>query len=194
MYAEKLKQQGRALDERTRLILEVYIPGFSVTCLLAVTGWITSDAVTVIMNGGDDEEVDVAFLYGFAVGNFVVDVISSYLFYMRGEDVLLSRTYGYSADGDDPDSAAKVANLNMISALTHVGGDTMRTLSVFFAAVIATATTIKSSLLDAWAAIIVTITIVIAVIPLIKEIITATHKKNRPIIRNSTIGRESMFA
>ena len=64
----------------------------------------------------------------------------------------------------------------MISALTHVGGDTMRTMSVFFAAVIATAGQ-PSSLCDAWAAIVVSFTICIAVIPLVNEIYKAATDK-----------------
>lgn len=171
MYAEKLKQKGEDLDERTRFMLEVYIPTFSVTCLLAVTGWITGDAITVIMRGGEKDDVDVAYLYGFAAGNFVVDVISSALFYLRGEEVLFSKKYQYSEDGGDLGFTSQVANLNMLSALTHVGGDTLRTISVFVAAAIATATSVDSSLLDAWAAIVVTVTIVAAVVPLIKKII-----------------------
>eukprot|EP01034_Spumella_vulgaris_P029347 gene29347-36383_t len=53
MYAERIKSSGREIDEKTRMVLEVYIPSLSVIALLAVTGWITSDAVTAIMNKGD---------------------------------------------------------------------------------------------------------------------------------------------
>ena len=42
-------------------------------------------------------------------------------------------------------------NLNMISAFTHVGGDTLRTLSVFVAAAIATFSGTPGYLCDAWA-------------------------------------------
>ena len=58
----------------------------------------------------------------------------------------------------------------MLSAFTHVGSDTMRTLSVFVAAVMATAFNFSGSLCDAWAAVVVSITIVVFVLPLIKQI------------------------
>ena len=89
MYAERIKNQGRTMDRSTRLMLEVYIPTFSVCALLGVTGWITTDAIAVIQGNGDDDDVDVVFLYAFAVSNFVVDGISSWLFYVRGKDIFV---------------------------------------------------------------------------------------------------------
>jgi Co/Zn/Cd efflux system component len=178
MYAERVKSKGRSLPESTRMMLEVYIPTFSVTALLAVTGWITSDAIAVIQSGGDGEDVDVYFLYGFACGNMVVDAISSYMFYARSDDVLLSRrSFAFSTDGLDEERAKGTKNLNMISALTHVGGDTLRTLSVFIAAVIATTSSVNSALCDAWASVVVSFTICCAVIPLILEIRNAAFRR-----------------
>jgi Co/Zn/Cd efflux system component len=51
-------------------------------------------------------------------------------------------------------------NLNMMSAFTHVLGDTLRTISVFLAALVSTLTGIDGDICDAWAAIIVAVTIV----------------------------------
>ena len=64
-------------------------------------------------------------------------------------------------------------DINMAGALTHVGGDTMRTAAVFIAAVITTTTPITGAQCDAWATIVVTISIVALVIPLIGEIVKA---------------------
>jgi len=64
-------------------------------------------------------------------------------------------------------------NLNMISAFTHVGGDSLRTVSIFVAAIVANVKLGAPYLCDAWAAVIVTVTIVIMVIPLINEIFKA---------------------
>lgn len=178
MYAEWVKSKGRNIDERTRFMLEVYIPSFSVCALVGVTIYITSEAVDVIMSGDDDDDVDVYFLYGFAIGNFLVDVASSGLFYMKGKEALLVQAHAFSIDGQDPGTMIhkQKANLNMVSALTHVGGDTLRTLSVFIAAVVATATTVSSGLCDAWAAVAVSVTIIVAIIPLVSEIYkAATH-------------------
>ena len=167
-------------------MLEVYIPSFSVCALIGVTGWITSDAIQVIISDERDDDVGVAFLYGFACANFLIDVICSGLFYLKRKDVLLSEplilaserstTLEIDEDKKQKEDMKQKANLNMISALTHVGGDTMRTVSVFIAAVISTAGQ-PSSLCDAWATIVVCFTICIAVIPLVKEIYKAATEK-----------------
>lgn len=60
-------------------------------------------------------------------------------------------------------------NLNMMSAFTHVGSDTMRTLSVFVAAVIATSTGYSGNL----CVVVVSVKIFAAIIPLCAEIYKA---------------------
>lgn len=288
MYAESVKAKQGFLDGKTRYLLEVYIPSFSVMALLGVTIYIMSDAVRVIRNHGDDgDEVSVVFLYAFSCGNFAVDVFSSLMFYLRGSDgfknyhTVVHITHGPDSLGSsshhplDPEqggaashagaaagqhdhyvpplrahslderterfihdsettlhahqqekqqkmnrhatnatvapvaavpaapAAAKAGpghgdsyqhgeapsrsmsmtavrkirnNLNMLSAFTHVGSDTMRTLSVFVAAVIASTTGYSGNLCDAWAAVVVSVTIFAAVIPLCAEIYkAATH-------------------
>jgi Co/Zn/Cd efflux system component len=184
MYAEVQKKRGNKITESTRFMLEVYIPSFSVCALIGVTGWITSDAIQVIISDERDDDVGVAFLYGFACANFLIDVICSGLFYLKRKDVLLSeplilaseRSSTLEIEEKQKEDKKQKANLNMISALTHVGGDTMRTVSVFVAAVISTAGQ-PSSLCDAWATIVVCFTICIAVIPLVKEIYKAATEK-----------------
>jgi Co/Zn/Cd efflux system component len=54
-------------------------------------------------------------------------------------------------------------NFNMISAWTHVGGDTLRTLAVFAAAVISSITGIDGDICDAWAAIVSGCTIIVSI-------------------------------
>ena len=186
MYAEWFKSKGQELPLRTKIILEVGIPSFSICALLGVTAYITSDAVEVIKSNGAEDDVNVDFLYGFASANFVVDIISSFLFYVRRKDVfLLSKSnssknisendaeISLGSELNDPISgmmAPSEKNLNMISAFTHVGADTLRTCAVFIAAVVSDATSTSGSLCDAWAAIVVSITIVFCVMPLGKEI------------------------
>jgi Co/Zn/Cd efflux system component len=68
-------------------------------------------------------------------------------------------------------SIADEKNLNMLSAFTHIGGDTLRTISVFLAALISTLFGINSDICDAWAAILVSVTIVLIMIPLIQDIV-----------------------
>ena len=62
-------------------------------------------------------------------------------------------------------------NLNMISASTHVVGDTLRTLSVIFAAITSSLTGIHVDKVDAWAAIVVAFTMLFVIFPLVKDII-----------------------
>jgi len=50
-------------------------------------------------------------------------------------------------------------NVNMASAFTHVGADTMRTAAVFIAALVSTTTGASGSSCDAWAAIVVSLSI-----------------------------------
>lgn len=64
-------------------------------------------------------------------------------------------------------------NLNMLSAFVHVGGDTIRTLSVIIGAAVSTIFHVDADICDAWAAIVVSVTIVFMVVPLIRDIITS---------------------
>ena len=201
MYAERVKARNHGiLDKSTKMLLEVYIPSLSITALLAVTGYILSDAVDVIKQGESDDDVNVYFLFAFAGGNFLVDIVSSFMFYWRGKEVLLSspishdrlsvhaaRTVSQTESKTLPSEPKTTPNLNMISALTHVGSDTLRTMSVFVAAVISYAGHQNSSLCDAWAAVVVSITIVFAVIPLLKEIyhVIQTTRTENPDVGNN---------
>lgn len=215
MYAESQKASGADLDIPKRLILEVYIPIFSVLTLLAVTLWILHDSIIALTTvSEDDEEVDVIFLYCFSAINFFIDAISTLLFYIKGKDVLMymprkrfSSEYSFKSSNssnssnpnqtmtpfehsqnkqNDPEASHcdddgltnsspldPKTNVNMISALTHVTADTLRSISVFVSALISTVGGYSSTLCDAWASIFVIITIFIAVIPLSIEIYKA---------------------
>ncbi len=58
----------------------------------------------------------------------------------------------------------------MRSAFTHIGGDTLRTLSVGLAAVLSSLTGTSAEVCDAWAAIVVSVSIVVIVFPLMTDI------------------------
>lgn len=195
MGAEWLKaRNGGVLDLNTRWILEVYIPSASIIALFAITGWVTSDAIAVIQDNGSDDDVDVVFLYAYAGANALVDVISNIMFYMRKEDVFknaepaaINMDTNSIRDGENmhdvesaynSNTAERSRNLNMMSAFTHVGSDTLRTGAVFFAAVLVSAGNYSSSLCDAWAAVAVTVTIVVFTCPLIYNIFRKTFELN----------------
>jgi hypothetical protein len=165
--------------------------------------------------GHKEEDVNVTYLYSFAVANLIVDVICTWLFYVRRQDVFLQPSKaaehhdkegesGHSEDTSmgmydledveivlcaeyndsdhkgggggfanssghdgDHDNQSKTKNLNMISAFTHVGGDTLRSFTVLLAAMVSSTFDIDPTLTDAVAAIVVSVTIVVAVIPLV---------------------------
>jgi hypothetical protein len=192
MYSEYAKRKYGRLDDMTRFVLEVGIPSFSVLALLGVTAWITTDAIAVIRNPGDDS-VDVAFLFGFASANGLVDIICTILFYLRRKDVLVNSNRSKFIESNSTDTPQQQknesehknsVNLNMASALTHVSGDTLRTSSVFVAALVATLSSYSGALCDAWAAIVVTVTIIFIVIPLVSEIYQ--HAKTHPFFASNS--------
>lgn len=170
------------MSHSTRRVLEVHIPAFSVIALLVITGYITSEAICIIRGGQEEEDVNVCFLWAFSVSNFIVDALSSFLFYLRGKDGLLPghemNTPALDREAVDmvkrhPLASLPIPNLNMLSALTHVGGDTLRTISVFVAAAVSTGTGISGAMCDAWAMVVVSFTILLCVIPLCREIYKA---------------------
>jgi Co/Zn/Cd efflux system component len=175
-------------------MLEVGIPTFSVSALLGVTAWITYDALDVILHP-ENEKVNVFYLFGFASGNAAVDIVCAILFYLRRRDVLYNPLEAKIIDdqsvtsllseerkdpekciADDQEKNPSAVNLNMASALTHVSGDTLRTSAVFIAAVVAVTSKYSGALCDAWAAMIVTVTIIFIVIPLVTEIFDHAKK------------------
>lgn len=170
MYSEHVKAKYGHVDKCTKMILQIGIPCFSVCALLGVSAWITVDALDVILHEKSDDHVDVYFLFGFAGANALVDITCAILFYMRRKNVLIEKYLSFSQTVEEGAESPDILNLNMASSLTHVGGDCMRTSSVFVAAIVASSTNVTGAKADAWAAIVVTITIVFLVIPLIHEI------------------------
>jgi Co/Zn/Cd efflux system component len=195
MLAERIKAREGVVSLPTKMILEVYVPSFSVCALLGVTAYVTVGAVHDLLYTPEDDDVNIYIMYGFAVANAVVDVVSVYMFWLIGKNVFKQDKFALAnvADADDVDDVevengavamsdtaspktqvvGKEKNLNMISAFTHVGGDSLRTISIFVAAVIASLKAGAPYKCDAWAAIVVTVTIVFMVMPLIREIYKA---------------------
>ena len=151
-----------------------------------------NDAIAILRVSSEEDEVNVYFLYFFSTLNLAIDIYCVIIFYSRGREVFYesppvpqlsldtsihsndSEEFGHLEDEFDgsPDLAVenRRRNLNMISAFTHVGGDTLRTISVFAAAIVSSLFGLPVDRCDAWAAILVSITIVAIVIPLIMDI------------------------
>lgn len=195
MRAEYIKGKcGGVLPRRTRWILEVIIPACSIAALMGVTVWICEAAIVIIQEHDNDGDVDVILLYGYAAANMLIDLLSAAMFYARRHEVFTNIEFQtiksddrtnddklpVESDNDEEAAAATAStalspgavnsNLNMISAFTHVGSDTLRTLSIFAAAMLVSIFGFNSSICDAWAAIVVSVTIFTLVIPLSFEI------------------------
>jgi Co/Zn/Cd efflux system component len=191
-----VKDKKGKLDEASRMLLEVYIPTFSVSALIGVSIYVTWEAIKVIITPPHDDNVNIYIMYGFAGGNMFIDLLSMFLFWVRGSKVLFQKcVHTFSTDASAPRHVeflkseqereerlhslhipVGAMNLNMMSAFTHVTGDTLRTLAIAFSALTASLSEYSGALCDAWAAVIVTVTIFGIVFPLIREIWTAYCK------------------
>jgi Co/Zn/Cd efflux system component len=164
IYIENLKKKYNQLSLKVRWNAEVLVPFLAVNSLLAVSFWIFSDAIIIIINPPEITIVDISFLYGYASVNIIIDIICNYSFFSNGFNVF------YNSLKPISNQEVKTYNLNMWSAFTHMFGDTLRSFSVLLAALISTFTDISGDICDAWASIICTITIFILAIPLLFHI------------------------
>jgi Co/Zn/Cd efflux system component len=124
----------------------------------------SDDEFGFLDSGDSDDELGVG---GLHVGGHLST--SNHAKVAESTSMGFLRAYCFSSSGSAESSGAKEVtaagpgdkkNLNMMSAFTHVLGDTLRTISVFFAALVSTLTGIDGDICDAWAAIIVAVTIV----------------------------------
>jgi len=214
----KLRNEGGKMSSTTLWLVDIGIPVISVVALLAVTAYISVDAVKVLHNPSIKDDVEVEYLYGFSFVNMIVDVISAAAFLKRGKSAFyeekdgvyklpseavqrttrasksLTQRIKHASTGQSDSECSEgllgfeggvvedrqrgaverrvppVAerrvkkvdkNFNMISAWTHVGGDLLRTLAVFAAALVSSITGIDGDICDAWAAIVSGITIIV---------------------------------
>ena len=212
LYAEGTKESSSSRSISNRVMNEICIPSFSVICLLGVTVYITIDAVKVLENPPEVNDVPVIYLYGFALLNLLIDGICGMFFYLRGREVFFEplvqlplislevsldseeeeREFGHleedldltlkgttesslteGLNGGREREGMMRKNLNMLSAFTHVGGDTIRTLSVIGAATTSSLFGVDADVCDAWAAVAVAVTILLITLPLIADIFEA---------------------
>jgi Co/Zn/Cd efflux system component len=194
IYVERVKNREGSVDRNTRMWTEVYVPAFSMAALVGVSAWITSDAIKVIIDppSEDEDDVDVLFLYVFAGANMLVDIISALMFWVKRSTIFteggrIDRTLSVAGSvvlsqeeaerlplrrlsvEDRLENERGETNVNMLTAWIHISGDTLRTLSEFVAAAIATAGA-SAALCDAWACVVATITICGMVVYAGKEI------------------------
>jgi Co/Zn/Cd efflux system component len=195
IYAESIKSSVFRRQEML-MITEVWVPTFSVVSMLAVTVYISIDAVLRITHPPKINDVNVNYMYAFSSVNLGIDVFCSGMFLIKGKDAfyepkapipLISldtniddsdSEFGHLEEDLDEDyykqtqlsEANSKKNLNMISAFTHVGGDTIRTISMLTAATVSSSAHVDADICDAWAAVVVSVTIMALLIPLAIDI------------------------
>ena len=89
IYGEWAKNHNRRSTAQSRIILEVIIPGVSVLSLLGVTLYVLFDAIFILQNPRDNNDVATDYLYGFAAVNLLIDLGCGYLFYVKGEQAFV---------------------------------------------------------------------------------------------------------
>lgn len=192
------------MTPRSKYIMEVGLPLLSVSMLIGVTVYVTFEAVSILLRKKSVENVDIAIMYGFASVNLLVDIICTALFHIRGKDIFQNvahddesnsshRIHVHKSDysvnlGDGEASAATTKNLNMISAFFHIGGDTLRTIAIFAAALVSSTTNWNPDYCDAWAAIVVSITILFLAVPMLYTIF-----RHMPTLSFRPVKDESLF-
>lgn len=80
---------------------------------------------------------------------------------------------GSSATTGSSSRGQKKKNLNMVSAFTHILGDTMRTVAMLLAALVSTVTGVDGDICDAWAALVVSLTIIVLCLSLVMDVSAA---------------------
>lgn len=231
-YVEWYKSNHIGLNNRSMICVEIVIPILSVVALLGTTFYIVIDAINLLRHPPVKDDVNVEYLFSYSVGNFVVDVICSGLFYIRRNQIFqeeaavpkisLNTTISFNPEDDlDVDdeekefgvlggessrstpsssthfdrhedmagssscwttctsclscgccsSSSKHVNINMMSAFVHILGDTLRTIAIFLAAFVSTVTGIDGDICDAWAAILVSGSILVICWPLMVAIV-----------------------
>ena len=170
---------------KTLLYLECIGPSFSVMTLIGVTVYIFVSAFKTIreFHSGvlveDDTNVEIMLL--FSSINLIIDIVNIYQFVRSKKnssndavEVDFDAVGASSGDGGNDDanghdehSKTSESNMNMCSAYTHVFADTLRSIAVLVAALIAEISGANGSYCDAVAAIIVSLIVGVSAVPLI---------------------------
>lgn len=171
------------MTPRMKYTTEVGLPLLSVSMLIAVTIYVTYEAVGILLEKESNDDVDIFIMYTFATINLFVDIACAVLFHIRGKEIFHTDTDESNMNltenssehsGDDIHFADQALtpskNLNMISAFFHIGGDTLRTIAIFAAALVATISHRNPDYCDAWAAIVVSVTIFFLAVPMLVTI------------------------
>uniref|UniRef100_A0A7S2SW32 Cation efflux protein transmembrane domain-containing protein n=1 Tax=Rhizochromulina marina TaxID=1034831 RepID=A0A7S2SW32_9STRA len=187
-------------DEQSKRVVEMAVSGLSLSLLLGFTVYFAVDAIDDIVTAGDkDESVDPHIVLAFAMLGLLFDMLSLFFYaFWNG-----AQHRGYTplpSDGDQGKlgtSLSEVAgprggvawlgNINMMSALLHVGSDFLRSLTTLIeATVILNIPTVSSVRADGVSALIVCVIIGVgtlaALLVWIREMQTDLHIHMSPAL------------
>eukprot|EP00984_Skeletonema_dohrnii_P018399 scaffold8581_cov103-Skeletonema_dohrnii-CCMP3373.AAC.8 len=196
---DRLEQQF--LKRRRHLHLELVPPLMSVSILIIVTIFVLRNSIKTLIldtqrNESEQTQPNLKIMMAFSTANLFLDLFNVTCFatakhlmgYNTTEQSNTEQHYGEVIDdevysglnaddnesGIDPEETEedKRVNLNMCSAYTHVFADTLRSIAVIVASVIAEVTKIVTpEVADAAAAVIVSAIILLSLIPLFSGLI-----------------------
>eukprot|EP00981_Chlorochromonas_danica_P009398 scaffold2646_cov184-Ochromonas_danica.AAC.1 len=181
LIAERLRARHGSLDLPARRLTELLIPSLSLFSLLSVTICLIIDAILVLRRGdyGRNDPVQAETMLAFAIVNYLIDILVLSCFLSQGKNSSLFVVETMNPYRESPfcnNSAGIVPpqpppqtlpNLNMLSAFAHVGSDALRTTGVFVAAIVAMSLKHDQVECDAWAALVVALSILAGVTPLV---------------------------
>lgn len=135
------------------MLYELVSPTFSVVALMATTIYILVSAVEVLRSA-DNNGPNIIVMWSFMLLNLAIDIVNMFLFVRERHELHRSGV------------ATHESNANMLSALTHVVIDTMRTVAVLIALFVHKLCGLAPSLADAYASIAIAVLSFLSTVPL----------------------------
>jgi len=140
-------------DSRNKERNQLIATFVSIWVLIAITGYVIYDSITVLTSeGGDDDDVNAYIVFGFALGGLLFDIIG-----------LLALGEGKKEE------ATGAADLNLHSAGMHVVADLMRSTTTLVESILIWVGQVNGASTDATAALIVSALILIPCGEMIRE-------------------------
>ncbi len=185
LYAEREKGAALKPSPLQKAKLELIPPTISVVALISVTTYVSAEAIRTIHEynvGPEDtdpsDDANTTYMLIFSSINLLIDFLNMGCF------ASASRLFGYDLKPhcsdcpdqnncdceDEPQGSGdekEDGNMNMCSAYTHVFADTLRSLAVMIAALLSVFAGYDGDLVDAVAALVVSVIIVVSLFPLL---------------------------
>ena len=167
------------------LKLEIIPPFISVTALLLVTAYVTRRAISLLVldmhrNRSEQGQPNLKIMLTFSCINLFLDAVNLFCF-SKAKHALSHATEDPNRDDENNNNSTVhdsnhhpnkgIASLNMCSAFTHVFADTMRSIAVILAALLAIIwPVVTPEVADSAAALVVSCLILLSVLPLLRRL------------------------